>query len=357
MKIGINILPLKTGHKVRGVGYYTHNLIHHLREDESVEVVEFTDSQKVDSVDIVHYPWFDFYFHSLPIKKRFKTVVTIHDTIPLLFPGQYPVGLKGKINFLLQKIALKGADAVITDSEASKRDIIKYLKIRPNKIYSILLAADDSFRLLADTKLIQIKKKLNLPDRYLLYVGDANWVKNLPFLIEGFINLTKNPENKELNLVLVGGVFLKNVEKIDHPELESLKKVKRMIMNPDIKDKIIITGNIEKDDLIGVYNLATVYIQPSLYEGFGFPVLEAMACGAPVACSSNSSLPEVGKDAVVYFDPKNLIQFVGVVNQILQDKSLRKKLSGLGLRRARDFSWRKVASQTITVYNEVMNER
>lgn len=356
MKIAVNIQPLKSGHKLRGVGYYTHNLVRFLKE-EGVDVTEFTDITKIENVDVVHYPWFDFYFHTLPIRKKFSTVVTIHDVIPLVFPDNYPVGLKGKLNYCLQKTALKKIDAVITDSEYSKKDIIKFLNFDENKIYPIPLAPDEDFKILPEHKLIGIKKKFRLPDRYLLYVGDANWVKNLPFLIEGFIGLMKNLDNKDIKLVLVGGVFLKNVDNIDHPELESLKKTKKMIKEFNLEDRIIITGNVEKQDLVGIYNLATIYVQPSLYEGFGFPVLEAMACGVPVVCSNSSSLPEVGENAAVYFDPRNLSQFIEIVQQLLKDKSLQRKLSELGLKRVRDFSWHKVAKQTVEIYKGIANER
>lgn len=354
MKIAINIQPLNSGHKQRGIGYYTGNLLTYLKKEKDLEILEFNKLSEVKKVELIHYPWFDFYFHTLPIVRRFKTVVTIHDTIPLIFPSHYPAGIKGKINLLLQKLALRNVDAIISDSLASKKDIIKYLKIEERKIIVIPLAEDSNFRLLKDTELIRAKRKYNLPGRFLLYVGDANWVKNLPFLVNGFRLLVKNPDFKELKLVLIGGVFLKNVENIDHPELDSLRELNRLIKNYHLEDQILRPGHVDSKDLVAFYNLATIYVQPSLYEGFGLPLLEAMACGTPVVSSGRGSLPEVGGKAAVYFDPTNLNQFIVVIKEILQDKSLQNKLSKSGFEQVNKFSWEKTASRTQEVYKKII---
>ncbi len=350
MNIAINVLPLHTAHKNRGIGYYTKNLIEFLKKDPSITVQEFTNIKEIKQADVVHYPWFDLFFHTLPIRKTFPTVVTIHDVIPLKFKDNYPVGIKGKINFELQKFALKNCRHILTDSKQSKLDIVNYLKIAGEKITPIYLAANEDFKIISDTELLRIKRTSNLPDEFILYVGDANWVKNLPFLIEGFSEIIRQPGFGSLELVLVGGVFLKKVEDINHPELESLKMVNRIIVKLGLEDKIIRPGNITTEKLVGFYNLASVYVQPSLYEGFGLPVLEALSCGSPVVCSQRGSLPEVGGDAVVYVDPTNLRHFVSVMTDILENKSLQSKLSNLGLKRAAKFSWEKLAEQTKQVY-------
>ncbi len=238
MKIAINIFPLQSGHKNRGIGYYTRNLVDNLKKDSTIDVQEFLKLNEIKEADLVHYPWFDFFFHTLPIKKPFPTAVTIHDVIPLKFREQYPVGLRGKVNFFLQKLALRSCRFIITDSKTSKDDIVKYLKVPADKIRVIPLAADPKFRVLNDAKLIQTKRKYHLPDQFLLYVGDANWVKNLPFLVKGFNEIIKSPDFDNVRLVLVGGVFLKNVENMDHPELESLKQVNRMIKEYHLENQM-----------------------------------------------------------------------------------------------------------------------
>lgn len=353
MRVAINTLPLKTAHKIRGIGYYTRNLLENLKRDFTLEVIEFTDLSEIKDADIVHYPWFDLFFHTLPIRKRLPTVVTIHDTEPLIFPKNYPVGIKGKFNFLLQKISLSNCKLVISDSQASKKDIIKFFKIDDSKIDVIPLAADSKFKPLNDTKLLHIKRKYRLPDEFLLYVGDADWVKNLPFLIDGFKNLVESHHPK-LGLILIGGVFLKNVEDIDHPELESLKRVNRMIRQHNLLDRVLRPGVLDDEELVAFYNLATIYVQPSIYEGFGLPILQAFSCGTPVISSNRGSLPEVGGQAAVYFDPANLKQFTHIVSEILQNKSLQNKLSRLGFEQSTRFSWEKVANQTKLVYEKAI---
>lgn len=355
MRIAFNILPLKTAHKLRGIGYYTSNLLEKLKDDESLEILEFTNINEVKDVDIIHYTWFDFYFHTLPIRRKFKTLVTIHDVIPLLFPQHYPAGFKGKLNFVLQKLALRSVNAIITDSNISKRDLIKYLKVKEDLVFPILLAADKDFKVISDSELLKIKRKFNLPEKFILYVGDVNWVKNLPFLIEGFSKLKRNPLLNNLKLILVGGVFLKKVENYDHPELASIKKVNQLIKDFMLDQEIIRPGRIEKSDLIVFYNLATCYVQPSFYEGFGLPVLEALSCGTPVVCSNTGSLKEVGGNAAIYFDPTEENQFIKVAEEVLMSNSLQKKLSELSLKQAKKFSWDKVKQETVEVYRKILD--
>lgn len=355
MNIAINILPLKTGHKDRGIGLYTSNLINNLRKDPEIKIQEFINPSEIKEADIVHYPWFDFFFHTLPLKKKFKTVVTIHDVIPLLFSEHYPKGLKGRYNLFLQKLALKNCKHIITDSNISKIDISKYLNQPEEKISVVHLAANENFKVQSDTKLIHIKRKYNLPDRFILYVGDGNWVKNLSFLIEGFNKLSKLPDFSDVKLVLINGVFLKNLENIYHPELKELKKVNELIKKYDLGNKVLRPGDLDLDELIPFYNLATVYVQPSLYEGFGLPLLEAFACGTPVLSSNRGSLVEVGGQAALYFDPSKMDQFVSLLKDIISDKSLQAKFSKMGLKRAENFSWKKVIDDTKKIYLNVIN--
>lgn len=358
MKVAINAIPLKSVHKYRGVGYYTRHLIEVLKQDPALEIFEFTNLSEVKNAQIIHYPWFDFFFRTLPTRRSLPTIVTIHDVIPLVFSKEYPVGLRGKINFVLQKIALGSCKYIITDSEVSKKDIIKHLKIEDKKIAVIPLAADPKFVVCNnDTKLLHIKRRYRLPDQFLLYVGDANWVKNLPFLIEGFRQLIKSPGLGNVKLVLIGGVFLKDVEDIDHPELVSLKQLNRLIKQYGLETHVIRPGQIEDLELVAFYNLATLYVQPSLYEGFGLPVLQAFACGTPVISSDRGSLAEVGGNSAVYFDPTNLKQFISIAQELLENKSLQSKLSKLGLKQATKFSWEKVAEETKSVYLKAIKNK
>lgn len=351
IKVGFNNYPLKSLHSARGIGTYTRSLLGALKKENDLEVVEFDSIKKLPNVDTVHYPWFDPFFKTLKLNKNIPTIVTIHDVIPLVFPKHFPVGIKGKINFYFQKKALEKVRFIITDSENSKKDIIKYLGLDKNKIRVVLLAPDPQFRKLNEDELNFVREKFNLPDNYILFVGDANYTKNLPLLIESFKELLTDKKLKDLKLVLVNNVFLKK-DDMDHAELKSLKKVNELIQKYDIEKNILRMGKVESEDLVGIYNLAKVYVQPSLYEGFGIPILEAMACGVPVVSSNRSSLPEVGGDAVVYFNSESKSDLVSNLTDVLLNPNLQKKLSDKGTKRSKLFSWEKTASQVKNIYEE-----
>ena len=141
MKVVIDISPLQTGHKTRGIGIYTRELSQGLRKVDKINsYILTTRPHQVKQVSLIHYPYFDLFFHTLPIQKRTRTVVTIHDVIPLIFPLWFKPGLRGRFHLFLQKLALKKVDAVITDSHNSKTDIVKYLKVPADKIHVVHLA-------------------------------------------------------------------------------------------------------------------------------------------------------------------------------------------------------------------------
>ena len=354
MKIAFNITPLETGHKTRGVGFYTKNLLREL-ESSDLNLIKFKDLKEISSAQVVHYPWFDLFFKTLPLRKKFPTVVTVHDVMPLVFSQQYPIGIKGSLNLLWQKLSLRTVKFIITDSLCSKKDIIKYLNFPSNRVIVIPLAPGNEFKLLSDSEKLRVKRKLSLPDSYILYVGDANYVKNLPFLAEGFRSLIKDNNFPNLKLLLINGIFKKDVSDIDHPELRSLKEFNDLIKKYGLEKNIFRLGQVETEDLVGVYNMATLYVQPSLYEGFGLPILEAMSCGTPVACSTAESLREIASDAVLYFNPKDLNEFISVLRNFLETPSLRQRHSQLGLKQTAKFTWRKVANETIAVYYKADN--
>lgn len=350
MKVAFNVTPLSTASKTRGIGSYTKNLLENLKK--KIKIIEFTDIKTVGEVDLVHYPWFDLFFNTLKLDRRFPTVVTIHDVTPLVFAKNYPVGVRGKVNLFFQKKSLKSCSAIITDSNASKNGIIKYLGVNEDKIKVIPLASDKKFKILTQIEKEAIKNKLKLPDKYLLYVGDVNFVKNLPYLIKEFNKLIRRKNFQEYKLILVGGAFLRKVNNF-HPELKSAIEVNQLIKDYKLAGKIIKPGQISDDDLVGVYNLATVYIQSSLYEGFGLPILEAMNCGTPVLSSLAGSLPEVGSNAVIYFNPLKADDLLSNLVNLLSNKDLQRGLSNLGIKRSRLFSWNKTANQTIKVYEAI----
>jgi glycosyltransferase involved in cell wall biosynthesis len=188
MKVLLDTSPLSNANAARGIGTYTRFLLDRLLNSQTIEVFQSgimsEDELKKFSADVVHYPYFDFFFPTLQLKLITKTVVTIHDVIPLIFPKHYRPGKIGKVNFLRQKLALKAVNRIITDSESSKKDIIRLLGVPEEKITVIYLAANPKLQPLSQDVWQKYQRKLHLPKNYLLYVGDINYNKNLPQLIK-----------------------------------------------------------------------------------------------------------------------------------------------------------------------------
>lgn len=359
MKIAIDETPIqKNGvlsHRVRGTGFYIDNLKKSLlKYYPKNKYTFFVRGQKIpESVNLVHYPYFDPFFLTLPVFKEHKTVVTVHDLTPLVFEKYFPVGVKGNIKWQIQRLALKSAEAIITDSESSKRDIIKYSGISSSKIHVVYLAAGEEFKVVQGSTLRQrfgqefkvqsLREKYKLPDKFVLYVGDVTWNKNLPRLIEAIkkINLT---------LVMVGSALVQG--EFDHlnPWNQDLLKVQKMVEDDK---RIIRLGFIPTEDLVTIYNLATVFVMPSLYEGFGLPVLEAMSCGCPIVTTKSGSIPEVVGDVAYYVDAYDINDIANGIGEVYSNQKLQKEFSQKALKRAKRFSWQKTARETIKVYGSI----
>lgn len=346
MKIAINTEALDTSYRIQGTGVYINQLLTSLkRYFKENEYISFSRTQKLSkNTDLVHYPYFNPFFLTLPLKKPFPTVVTVHDLIPLVFPQYFPAGLRGSIRWLIQKFSLRGAQSIITDSESSKKDITKYTGIPDTKIHVVYLAAGEEFKSIDDTLVLDsIRAKYNLPEEFVLYVGDVLWSKNVPNLIRAIkkINLT---------LVMVGKqVATENFDK-NHPWNKDL-----VMLNELAKDdrRIIRLGFVSDNDLIDIYNVSTVFAMPSFYEGFGMPILEAMACGTPVITTKRGSLPEVTGDSAFYVDPNDVDSIANGIGEVFFNNKLQSELSQRGLIQAKKFSWKKTASQTAKIYKEV----
>ena len=344
VKIALDITPTLDANRYRGVGRYTSNLMEALkRYDKLNEYILYSRGQKLPNADLVHYPYFDLYFLTLPIFKKVKTIVTIHDVIPLVFPQNYLPGIKGKLRFEIQRMSLKSVNAIITDSCQSKEDVSKYLKISKEKIFVVHLAADPIFKPLSEFEAEKLTKKYRLPSKFVLYVGDVNYNKNIPKLL-GAINKVG------CNLVLVGKSFLED-------NISETKKILDLISDYGLRKKVWRLGYINNKELCGLYNAAKVYIQPSLYEGFGLPIVEAMACGTVVACSDILVHRELAGDVAFYFNPKdtdNIAQVLDGAIKLNNSKvKIRRKKSIL---QSEKFTWEKTAKETIEVYKKILSK-
>jgi len=355
-KIAIDSGSLKSGHAVRGVGVYTRELTRELKKLRTKEIkIEVVDFEKVDlsRYDLVHYPYFHPYFLTLPLSKPTKTVVTIHDLIPLIYPKHYPPGIRGMFKFKLQKYLIKRVDGIITPSETSKKDIVRFLGIPQEKIKVIYEAPKEIFKILdtSDQMLDKIEKKYKLPKKFVLYVGDVNFNKNI-------LGLAKACKIAKVALVIVGKQAADEEVDLSHPENRSFAELlKKYGDDPKIKRY----GFVPDKELVAIYNLASVYCQPSFYEGFGLSVLEAMACGTPVVAAKTQALVEITQDsagqAALFADPKNPKDIAKMLKEVMGNSKTKEELIEKGLERAKEFSWTKAAKYTIEYYSNVIGNK
>lgn len=345
MKVYLDTSPLTTGHAIRGIGTYTKQLLQELEKNSEITVVQ--EKKESKTADVVHYPYFDLFFDSLPVSFSKKTVVTIHDVIPLEFPEFYKPGIKGSLRFRKQKLALRWVKAVITDSMYSKQKINELLGVANDKITVVYLAANSEFKPQPPAIIREHKKEYNLPEKYILYVGDINYNKNIPQLIKALKFL---PEY--LSLVCVG----KNFTEQDIPEWQWISSQLEM---SQVQARVRFLTDIpatEVQTLATLYSGAVAYVQPSLSEGFGLPVLEALQCHCPVVSSNRGSLPEVGGAVSVYVEPvaEDIARGVEKI-MALKPKDL-KDLQESGQKWAECFSWKKTAAETIAVYKKISKQ-
>lgn len=342
MRVVISLKKLHSASQTRGVGVYTRELIAALSKlYPKDQIIPTSHDPRLVKCDLIHYPYFDPFTRSLIQSKQIPTVVTIHDLIPLRFSAHFPVGLRGKFNWFWQQRAARSTDHILTDSQSSRSDILRLIGVDEARVSVIPLGPNHTQK--APAALVKkIRHAYALPERYLLYVGDINWNKNVVGLIQAFAKLPQS----DLALVLVGKVFG------DKPNIPEYRAVSEVIRATGLEGRILQLGYVPSHHLSVIYSSATLYVQPSWYEGFGLPILEAMKFGCPVASSDRGSLPEVGGSAVAYFDPaKNMVE---VISGLLNNSLRRKELAALGIARAKEFTWEKTAHATHAIYEQVL---
>src|SRR5258706_752859 len=351
MKIAIDVSPLSSGHSVRGVGFYLTNLLDGMKKYyPENEYVEFTNRNQIPpDVDVIHYPYFDPFSITLPINTNNKVIVTVHDLTPIVLPFLFPVGIKGKLFRKLQKYLVNKTKVIITDSLSSKKDIVKLIGINDKQVEAIYLAQPEHFRKIEEKNILQkVKTKYNLPDKFSLYVGDVTPNKNI-------LNAAKAAILTDIPLVMVGKALIDDSIDLNHPWTKDVAAVRALAK--ENTDKIILLGFVPNEDLVAIYNLASVFVMPSLYEGFGLPILEAMSCGCPVITSERGSLPDVAGSAALYVNPENTESIAEGIKKIFNDLSLRKKLQKGGIIQANKFSWQKTAEETIKAYKKLLEQK
>lgn len=297
----------------------------------------FPNHLGMNNIDIFHVPQNGM---GMSLDVPCKKVITIHDLIPFIMPET--VG-KGYLKRFLKEVPklIDAADGIITVSEWSKKDILKFMPVDENKIFVTPLSADGKYRPLKKDKCRTIlREKYNITKPFILYIGGFSPRKNVKSLICAFSKIYKDLK-EEYSLVIVGA------NKDDASYLNDFSN------NLELSSKIIFTGFAPENMLPILYNGCDVFVYPSLYEGFGLPPLEAMCCGAPVITSNLSSIPEVVKDAGILINPYSLDSLMEAMIKVLNSEELKSSLSLSGLKRASDFSWIKTAEETLNAYKSI----
>jgi len=349
----------------RGIGTYSRNLLRHFAtcghefvifcQDEEKEGLPSADtftfvSANLDPfaprsrgafknlveqsrVDLLHVPsaW-------APTGLAVPLVATIHDVVPLIYPRSlHNPFLRRRYKHQLNR-TLAEARYIITVSQISLSALSAYAGVDPAMVRVIHNGVSEQFHPVRDeAELAAVRHRYSLPERFAFWVGDFRPEKNLDLLVQGWSRLPKRlPE--PLPLVLAGS------------QTGDFRQIKKLVEQKGLKDQVHFPGFIRDSDLAAVYSAATVFVFPSLYEGFGLPPLEAMACGTPCVVSNSSSLPEVTGRAAMLFNPTSPDQFVEAVSRVLTDRLLYESLREEGLDQSALFPWAKSAEETLLVY-------
>ncbi|MFI5178799.1 MAG: glycosyltransferase [Vicinamibacterales bacterium] len=352
-----------------GVGYYTEHLLHHLALEAPDDELIVLSNRAVDTttplpprvrvvvpphrvprmvwmqvgapaalarldVDVVHFT-----NGMVPLSSPAPTVVTIHDMSLRLLPRYHPPR-RVLLNRPLMDLAARRADAVITVSDSAKRDIVRLYDLDPERVHVVYEAAAPQFRPVTDpAELDRVRRRYGLDERVILYVGTIEPRKNLPKLIEAFARRQRAGELSH-QLVCVG------------PYGWLSRGIDDLVNRLNVANAVTFTGYVPFDDLPALYSLAEIFVYPSMYEGFGLPVIEAMACGVPVVTGRAAALAEVGGNAVEQVEQVEADALGDAIVGLAKDPERRRQLGAAGLARADRFSWTRAARQSLDIYRQ-----
>lgn len=292
---------------------------------------------RADEPDLVHVQY------TAPLLTKVPTVVTVHDVSFLDFPEYFTPTRRLQLALTVSR-SVKKAARIITVSEFSRNAMIRVYGLEPAKVRVIPNAANPDFRVVGrEGAHRRVKQSVHFDAPFIFSIGDLQPRKNHIGLIAAFAQLLTEHPQMPHHLVLAG------------QETWFAPKVKEVARASGFGSRIHFTGFVEDPELLQLYNACECFVFPSFYEGFGLPILEAMACGRAVACSNTSAMPEVAGGAALLFDPRQTGAIKRALSDILMDTQLRGRLEGLGTRRAALFNWEKSARATLEVYREVVN--
>ncbi len=303
------------------------------------EQVAFVRACQREGAHLAHVPYF-----APPLFPSTPLIATIHDLIPLILP-LYRGSILVRAYTQLVAAGARRANAIIADSEWSKRDIVQRLRINPARVHVVYLAAEEQYAPADTASIEQVRRQYALPDKFILYLGGFDQRKNVRVIIQAFARL-HDLHAQGYRLVLGGTILGHDSEFFPNP-----RRLARESNLPD--DAVRFIGWVKEEDKPALYSSATAFVFASLYEGFGLPPLEAMACGTPVICSNASSLPEVVGDAAITVDPNDVAAWANAMRTLLTDETRRREMRERGLAQAKKFSWRRCAQETLAVYQSI----
>lgn len=279
--------------------------------------------------------------YDVPLWGQCATVLTIHDLSHLLHPETHE---KRSVRRARRRLPLmvRTADAIITPTNSVRRELCAQLNVAPDKVFAIPEAARDCFRPLEFAATEDVRLRVGVGDEFLLAVGTIEPRKNLAVLVRAFEEISRARPEGTLQLVIAGGSGW-----LSGPLIETIEK-------SPARGRILLTDYLHDGDLRALYSSCRAFIYPSIYEGFGLPPLEAMACGAPVIASRIASLEETTGDAAMLFDHTSVSDLAHKILMLLEDENATQKLSNAGLKRASEFSWERTAQLTLDVYTKTL---
>ncbi len=288
-------------------------------------------------IDLLHSPDF-----IPPFRGDFQRIITVHDLNFLYYPQFLTADSRRYYNDQIER-AVSIADHILADSHATKSDLIKLLNVPAEKISVVWLAPNSIFKPIDPAALNEPRSRLRLPDRFILFTGTFEPRKNIAGLLKAY-RAFLDKSHASIHLILAGSrgwLFDETHALIDQLHLT---------------DRVRLIEAPSESDLVALYHLATVFVLPSYYEGFGLTVLEAMACGAPCIISNRGSLPEVADGAALIVDPDDEPQLTDALERVLSDPQLRSDLKQKSFDRVKEFSWQRCARETLAIYRRVLND-
>lgn len=369
MKIGIDGRAAKW-YRGSGIGTYTYQLLNYIKKlDKENEYLiiwpdksetEFVSAENINinllpqqidkfweeimikeiiiknDIDIYHVPQNGI---GIPLSKKCSYIITLHDIIPFRLPETVGPGYLKIFRENVPKI-MKIVDAVITVSEFSKKDICEYFDYDPSKVFVTHLAPEDIYKPLPRYEVEKVlKQNFNIDFPYILYVGGFSPRKNLTRLIKAYSTIKEKID--DIHLVIPGKFS------------RSFEEIKNLVVELGLCNWVHFVSYVEVELMPYLYNGAILFVYPSLYEGFGLPPLEAMACKIPTIASNITSLPEILKDAAVFVDPYSEEDIAEKILFVLENEKFRKELSEKGYNLAKSYSWEKTIKATIAIYQQI----